>query len=379
MSQVSSDDILFFFGAGASAPFGIPTMKQFVSDFEEYLSEHANESERKMYANIKETLEKRLNEKVDLEGVFTVIDGVINYQPGKLGLLPLYFATEISPPTDYDITICRNLKEKFQNFVRERCVIPSESFDKIRDVFHDFFNRMFHELGGSSQQSGHFFWNPNWAIFTTNYDLCLEYYFREVVESGIDTGFTHQKTRNVNVLNSRNFLERGIGIQLLKLHGSISWLIDKKSKRVIEVSERGLSYMGRKYEGEMMIYPIAEKELYFDPYISILLRLNRELDIKPVWVVIGYSFNDPVVREIFLRKSTNRKRLILVHPKADAIYKERLKGMKGETILMEKYFGLSEDDLSGEVKKEEFRKVNHQIVHKLKKDPRYSWEKTPPY
>lgn len=377
MSQPSSDNILFFFGAGASAPFGVPTMKQFVSDFEEYLSKHANESERKMYSNIKETLEKRLNEQVDLEGVFTVIDGVINYQPGKLGLLPLYFATEINPPTEDDVVICRNLKEKFQNFVREKCVIPNESFDKIRDVFHDFFNRMFHEFGGSSQRNGNFFWNPNWVIFTTNYDLCLEYYFREIAESGIDTGFTHQKTRNVNVLNSRKFLESGQGIRLLKLHGSISWLIDKKSKRVIEVSERGLSYVGRKYEGEMMIYPIAEKELYFDPYISMLLRLNRELDNKPVWVVVGYSFNDPVVREIFLRKSTNKKRLILVHPKADNIYKERLKGMKGEPILMEKYFGLPEDDLSGEGKKEEFRKVNHQIVHKLKNNPTYSWDKTP--
>ena len=33
MSEIKSSDVVFFFGAGASAPFGIPTMKQFVTDF----------------------------------------------------------------------------------------------------------------------------------------------------------------------------------------------------------------------------------------------------------------------------------------------------------------------------------------------------------
>lgn len=53
-------DIVFFFGAGASAPFGIPTMKQFVSDFERILDESGSEEERKTYNNIRETLEKQL-------------------------------------------------------------------------------------------------------------------------------------------------------------------------------------------------------------------------------------------------------------------------------------------------------------------------------
>ena len=47
------------------------------------------------------------------------------------------------------------------------------------------------------------------------------------------------------------------------------------------------------------MYPIAEKELYLEPYISMLVRLNRELKRKKVWLVIGYSFNDPVIQEIF--------------------------------------------------------------------------------
>jgi len=165
-------------------------------------------------------------------------------------------------------------------------------------------------------------------------------------------------------------------MQLFKLHGSVNWLVEKGSNKVIEVSERGRSYVGRKYEGEMMIYPIAEKELYFDPYISMLLRLNRELESKSVWVVIGYSFNDPIVREIFLRKSNARKHLVLVHPKAEDVYSRRLHPISPRLSLMEEWFGLSEkeEDLDAEHRKQNYKKVNYQIINSLKGNLRFRWD-----
>ena len=71
---------MFFFGAGASAPFGIPTMKQFVGNFENYLNENADKDERELYSDIKSTLEKKIHRPPDLEAVFTVIDGIISYE-----------------------------------------------------------------------------------------------------------------------------------------------------------------------------------------------------------------------------------------------------------------------------------------------------------
>jgi len=194
----------------------------------------------------------------------------------------------------------------------------------------------------------------------------------------MDTGFEHDKVRKVDVLQSDKFLDRGLGvIQLLKLHGSVSWLIEKGTGNIIEATERGQSYVGRRYEGEMMLYPIAEKELYLNPYISMLLRLNWELEKKPVWVVIGYSFNDSVIREIFVRNFSEEKHLIFVHPEANEIYSQNLSEMKGKLSLMKKRFGLIEKDLHeveklGEIQ-EEYNKVNHQIIHKLKDNPRFAW------
>jgi len=377
MSSVDSDQIVFFFGAGASAPFGIPTMKQFVTDFEESLIENGTKGERRTYTDIKKTLEKQLHRQVDLEGVFTVIDGIIDYAPERLGLLSLYATAKFKKPfpTKINREICKSLREKFQTFVKEKCVIPDESYSKIAQVYRDFFNRFLLELGGRIGRNGDCVWSRHWTIFTTNYDTCLEYFWREAAGADIDTGFDYNKVRKVDVLSPRKLLSEGIGMRLFKLHGSVNWLIEKRSKKVIEVTERGRSYVGRIYEGEMMIYPIAEKELYFDPYISMLLRLNRELERKSVWVVIGYSFNDPIVREIFLRKSNARKHLVLVHSKARDVFRRRLHSMKAKMSLIEKWFGLSEkeEDLLGEYKKENYKKVNHQIISMLKENPKFKW------
>lgn len=372
-----TSDVLFFFGAGASAPFGIPTMKEFVVDFEADLKENGTEEERNLYTKIKSTLSKRLGKEVDLEAVFTVIDGYMNFNFERLGLLSLYcFDNYISkmkkipsPSYDAEVEICESLRDKFQNFVRNKCAIPDESFGKIRLAYRDFFNRFALELKADGVQSHRrFSWCNQWTLFTTNYDTSLEYYWRQVVNWSIDTGFTHDSTRGVDVLDSRRFLDVGTALKLLKLHGSISWRIEKGTNLVTEETTLGgRSLMGRRFVGEMMIYPIAEKELYLDPYISMLLRLNRELRSKSVWVVIGYSFNDPIIREIFTRNSNQDKHLILVHPHASDVKADRLNRIKGKVITMKEKFGLDHN----------FRLVNHQIIQHLNPNPRYDWNKTP--
>jgi hypothetical protein len=194
MPEVYSHDIVFFFGAGASAPFGIPTMQQFVSYFEKELEYDGDATinwtddersrvygEKWLYMEIRETLKKNLGRPVDLEAVFTVVDGLLNYSPERLGLLSLYAATDfkkhLTDKSQQDA--CRSLREKFQCFVRDKCIIPEESFSKIGAVYRDFFNRFALELPGANtfRQSHGYSWSDRWTMFTTNYDTCLEYYW----------------------------------------------------------------------------------------------------------------------------------------------------------------------------------------------------------
>jgi hypothetical protein len=362
----NAHDIVFFFGAGASAPFGIPTMKQFVVDFENELNENGSDKEKAMYARIKKILEERLDDSVDLEGIFTVIDGIINYCPERLGLLSLYLAKEFKPPNRFDVEICQSLKEKFHSFVREKCLIPKPSFNKISEVYRDFFNRFWREsnthLSDTYRSSGPYRYCTDWTMFTTNYDTCLEHYWRQVARVNLNTASKAREETRTWILAPELFAD--YGLRLFKLHGSISWLLEPDGTITEEQTLMGRQLVGRQFVGEMMVYPIQQKELYLEPYISMLKQLNYQLKLKPIWIVVGYSFNDPIIQEIFVRNSDKNKKIVLLHPQAQQVKEKRLKNVKCEKIsLLNQKFGESN-----------FRDVNYALVNEFKPKLQYSPE-----
>lgn len=135
--SITSSDVVFFFGAGASAPFNIPTMKKLVIDFETELEEGAS-SEKRIYQEIKNALVDRLERPVDIEAIFTVIDGIIDYSTERLGFLSLYSAPELNVPDKSKTLTCRSLRMTFKKFISAECCIPTDSFSLIGEVYHDF-------------------------------------------------------------------------------------------------------------------------------------------------------------------------------------------------------------------------------------------------
>jgi hypothetical protein len=83
---------LFFFGAGASRPFDIPTMKEMVSEFQKELANSSGKGIRDevhLYSQVAASI-KQAYGRVDLESVFTVVDAIAQGKTLKdLG----YFAT----------------------------------------------------------------------------------------------------------------------------------------------------------------------------------------------------------------------------------------------------------------------------------------------
>ena len=120
----SRNDVVFFFGAGASSPFGIPTMTQFVTNFESHLKSSAEKREQELYSDVKGTLESKLGRPPDLEAIFSVIDGIINYLDAEnLSMFTLYFATQYREnfPSKEQVETAKNLKQKFQAYVKKNC------------------------------------------------------------------------------------------------------------------------------------------------------------------------------------------------------------------------------------------------------------------
>jgi len=70
-------------------------------------------------------------------------------------------------------------------------------------------------------------------------------------------------------------------------------------------------------------------------------NLNKDLENKRIWIVIGYSFRDPVIRNIFTTNldKSSRKRMILVIPNADNMIRKRFSKYRQSVIPINQRFG----------------------------------------
>ncbi|MGD0588335.1 MAG: SIR2 family protein [Thermoplasmata archaeon] len=353
--------VLSFFGAGASSPFGIPTMQSMVPKFEEALKSNGSEDERSLYKDICEFLAVTLERPTDLEAVFTVVDSIIDWSPDRMGVSAMYHATRAatlskgqspsagSPPLRIEkpdantVSTASSLRKRFETFVERSCQIPDGQSPQIDRVYDALF-RAYSAIPGPGFGGRKRSYQSVGAMFTTNYDAVLEHFWVDVAEVGLETGFAYDSVARMNVSQPER-LRQPQGFRLFKLHGSITWLDDPRYGLTEhqEPPQEMRTYTGRKFRGQVMLYPIEEKTLYTEPYLTMYQLLNRELAQDPNWVVVGYSFGDRVIRDIFLRNSTDNSHLILIHPRADEIAK-RLIGCRAMVSVMKQKFG--EGDLS---------------------------------
>jgi hypothetical protein len=95
---------------------------------------------------------------------------------------------------------------------------------------------------------------------------------------------------------------------------------------------------GSMYTDEVVMYPLRQKQLYVDPYIQMFYLLNKELQYNKVWIVVGYSFRDPVIQKIFCDNFKDGKKMILIHPYPEEV-KKKFPDREDNIIAIEKYFG----------------------------------------
>jgi len=88
---------LVFFGAGASKPFGIPTMQDMVVEFENRLKDEDKKC-FEFYYKIKEIIVEEYGKShVDIESIFSVLDGIISQTKAKdLGYYAFYHIKSIN-------------------------------------------------------------------------------------------------------------------------------------------------------------------------------------------------------------------------------------------------------------------------------------------
>lgn len=158
-------------------------------------------------------------------------------------------------------------------------------------------------------------------IFTLNYDLLIE---KTAEELGIhvNNGFSGFHYRSFNPASFHldthiQYSDGGKtytkGINLFKLHGSLSWFFDNY-KPPYGISEKQLNFKKLSTEGEgslipdCIIYPVQSKKTYsLDLPYSEMFRQFIEFCNKPnsTLLVMGYSFLDEHVNDLITNALSN--------------------------------------------------------------------------
>lgn len=154
-------------------------------------------------------------------------------------------------------------------------------------------------------------------IGTTNYDQSVEK-FCVLPNSKYDChdGFVMHDSNDKTIFSADNFnlvnTDNGkIDVRLFKIHGSINW--KKEGDDIIRVSEK--SIIGN--NDRVFISPTLDPkgDVKNEPFNSLNRLFNKHLQESDICVIIGYSFRDEHINDMFrefLQKS--KKQIIIISP-----------------------------------------------------------------
>lgn len=160
-------------------------------------------------------------------------------------------------------------------------------------------------------------------IFTLNYDILIET-AAENLNIPLNNGFQGFQIRKFNPanFNYKNYIETTDGnkkieknINLIKLHGSLSWEYDEKIvpykivEKQLKLDKGALQYSNIFYENrEVIIYPTQTKKSYsLDlPYSEMFRQFNESINrSNSTLFIMGYSFLDEHINDIILSSLAN--------------------------------------------------------------------------
>jgi len=311
---------MIFLGAGASKPYGIPTLQEFSRYVFDKLKEIGH---NEVLRDIQESL-KEFNMTVDFESLYSVLEGLTN--PTKsvqyAGPLTAYLVrNRDSLPTGYDYS---EVLADLRKIIYEKCMLDAVSLFKVRDCMDRLLDVTKENtcIEGIAGRVGPKPVNIGKVFATTNYDMALELYFlskeEPIIDGYKDTGALTKYFHPVILLDPYDPLGRAI----IKLHGSIWQFLrgGQMIKTKLDPHSRAIPF-DIQVEREMMIYPTREKDIlnyqffaFFEIFKSI--RWTKLL-------VIGYSFRDEPINTTIIENMqlNNKSQIIIINPDPDQVLK----------------------------------------------------------
>lgn len=290
--------IALFLGAGASAPYGLPTTKGLAAalpvDFP-----------RPDLVGGKFP---------DIEHVLLILDQTIRFANTEAGR--------------HCSDMYSNFKEMAENSRRARKIVERLVWSKYDGAPLDdsAVAKTLTPLFELAKSGG-----GDITIFTTNYDTVIETYC-EKAERGIDRidGFRRDTASHLDVWRGDFAPNEGgqpTRAFLYKLHGSISWQRCRVGGKTAIVQKPGRSRPNRP-SSNMYIRPslrIKKGDMKPEPYATIMGEFERRLPSFDACVAIGCSFRDAHIRGRLVEFMRGGKILVAVSPTAAADFWSAMK------------------------------------------------------
>ncbi len=300
--------VMVFAGAGASAGLHMPTTPGFVSLL------------RKQWRDCNPLLERYQKYRKEIDPIKTSRDPIDAEELRDW----LIYLERIGEDLDF---LCGhhpfNANKKY----------PAEThtfLSEVRKEFDDLIRTTYGEVNPHKAHS-HYAWFFNSlfqhttspiSFFTTNYDLALESLAKYPrINWHIETGKTVLGTSMTLDLTKFQYeVSTNPTINVFKLHGSTDWWRNTETKE-IECMRFGIK-PPPEYE-ELLIYPTRDKfeQVNEPPFSSLYNILRSHLDHKnlSLCIVIGYSFRDVRINEIFMPMMQRGLRMLILDNNARAI------------------------------------------------------------
>lgn len=352
---------IFFIGAGASVPFGIPTMTEMVANFEEKTKEPHYGLGYVVQA-IKNNL--RDYKSFDIEALITVLQDIINYDTVSEAIfnhpsLHFYtysgyknFAASVQTLGKQYHNEAKQILGDIKDFIVESCNIKKKPFEIYKELFLSGLGRydFNYEQEIQTRRS-----DIDVCIFTTNYDRVLEAYCSN---SGLDyeIGETH-RLLSIDSSNQNLYGHSFRAHRIYKLHGSINWYIDEHDvmRWISEpVREGKTTSLGHKVEKELLLYPAVAKYTFREPFYTMFHYLKKYLVECKVCCVVGYSFRDEDILGLFHDAMMINKRLniVLIDKNAETI---RRKNFDKYVDRVHPVSGIFSVDTAGQLRSIEYK------------------------
>ena len=273
-------DVVFLLGAGASVHLGIPAMHGMYKAFLNKSKSGIGDKEKKTC----QLFTKELGVKEDLEE-FLLAANVIVESKGS-SLLKLV-ERAISH---------RRASNRVLDY-RKRLASSVSDVVAVRRSILDFLSRMCFQFDrGKAIATLDGFVKAVAAqgcpIYTTNYDFSLEHVAQEK-DVEIQDNFIRKGLREL--WNPQMEFPIGNALTIVKLHGSVTWYVDKRGTIEKLYSNTDINSAGHDIE-RVLIFPTRFKDIYEQHFFALYSHFLAALSSARILIVIGHSLRDEYLR-----------------------------------------------------------------------------------